>query len=146
MTKAGPGRGAAHVSMEQIGRRSPRATPSPGLDRKGNMKRSAPVGWPLLALALAVAMSPSSRVASVVAHLIKAVTAGGVEVGQHAGPAFAEHARLTYTLYAHHQGGAEIVRQAVVNSIPGETAEFPSQFLEVNGKKVEYVMVPAVAE
>ncbi len=63
---------------------------------------------------------------------------------QHAGPAYAEHARLTYHLFCHRAEGKAFELVSVVHAVPGASKEYVSQFIDAGGKKIEYVIVPAL--
>jgi len=62
---------------------------------------------------------------------------------QHSGPALAERARLTYRLFCHRIDGSSITLETVVQVVPGTSKEYVSQFLDVDGQKIEYVLFPA---
>ena len=82
-----------------------------------------------------------------VLKMLSSIPAQDSTVFQHAGPAAAEHARLTYTLLAHRMDGVRFTFATTVEVTAGASATaYPSQFLEVAGHKVEYVMVPALLD
>ena len=68
----------------------------------------------------------------------------GSNVFQHAGPASAENARLHYRMFVHRTGGKPFVLDAVVMATPGASNAYVSEFLESGGRKVEYVILPAL--
>jgi dienelactone hydrolase len=63
---------------------------------------------------------------------------------QHSTPATAERAKLTFRLLAHRADGTRVSFGTVVETEPGELSlRLPSRFLEVSGRRVEYVLIPA---
>ena len=78
------------------------------------------------------------------AKLAPTISAQGSNGIQHSGPAIAERARLTYHLFCHRADGEVLELKSVVHAIPGASKEYVSQFLDAAGKRVEYVIVPAL--
>jgi pimeloyl-ACP methyl ester carboxylesterase len=78
--------------------------------------------------------------------LTPSLSAGDGNVIQHTGPAMAEHARLTYTMYCHRSAGGPFPLTIGVEAKPGGSAAYPSKLLEVGGRKVETVLVPALRD
>jgi dienelactone hydrolase len=79
-------------------------------------------------------------------QLSPAIPALSSNVIQHSGPALAERARLTYSLHCHRSTGAPFTLKTVVEAKPGGSAAYPSTLLDVGGRKVELVMVPALRD
>jgi dipeptidyl aminopeptidase/acylaminoacyl peptidase len=78
---------------------------------------------------------------------VESVGAGDSATFQSSVPATAEHARLTFKLGVRQGDRVTYASTATVEAMPGPfSLEHPSQFLEVGGKKVEYVLVPAARD
>lgn len=77
-------------------------------------------------------------------HTVESVGAGDSAIFDCSVPATAEHARLTFKLHVRRADRVPYASTTVVEALPGPSSrEHPSQFLEVAGRKVEYVLVPA---
>jgi len=72
------------------------------------------------------------------------VSAGDDFALQYLGPAIAEHAKLTFQLALHRADGSRTTLTTAVEAMPGALSrDHPSQFLTVDGRRVEYVLFPA---
>jgi pimeloyl-ACP methyl ester carboxylesterase len=76
-------------------------------------------------------------------QLSPAIPALSSNVIQHSGPALAERARLTYSLHCHRSTGSPFTITTVIEAKPGGSSAYPSTLLDVGGRKVELVLVPA---
>jgi len=76
--------------------------------------------------------------------LVPTLEGGGSNTFQHSNPALAEKAKLTYRLYAHRSDGRKENVEAVANIEPGASQEYASRFVQVDGKRIEYVIVPVL--
>ncbi len=78
--------------------------------------------------------------------LTPSLSAGDGNVIQHTGPATAEHAKLTYTMHCHRSVGAPFTLTVGVEAKPAGSAAYPSKLLDVDGRKVECVLVQALRD
>ncbi len=81
-----------------------------------------------------------------VSHVVNEATASAGEVFtfSYVAPAMAEHARLTFRLGLHRADKSRTTLTTVVEAMPGPVSrDHASQFLDVNGRRVEYVLFPA---
>src|SRR5439155_554756 len=72
------------------------------------------------------------------------VARGRAAARRTARPAASEHAKLVYRLHGHRADGRSAVLETTVEATPGASTEYESKFLDVDGGKVEYVIVPAL--
>jgi dienelactone hydrolase len=77
-------------------------------------------------------------------QLAPTLEGGGSNTLQHTGPALAEKAKLTYRMHTHRSDGRREVLEVVANIEPGASQEYTSRFVTVDGKKIEYVVVPVM--
>ena len=76
--------------------------------------------------------------------LISSLSGNTVAPFQYEMRAMAEHARLTFRLYTHQSTGRLSPLLARTEVWPGPTsARYPSRFIKVDGRTVEYLIVPA---
>ena len=78
-------------------------------------------------------------------RLVPSIPARDSTILQHSGPATSEHARLTYRLHFHRADGRRSALEARVEARPGASPEYASKFLEMNGAKIEYLIVPSAS-
>jgi len=81
-----------------------------------------------------------------VSHVVagNSASAGDLYAFSYVAPATAEHARLTFRLVVSRADKTRNSITTVVEAIPGPVSrDHPSQFLTVNGRRVEYVLFPA---
>ena len=81
-----------------------------------------------------------------ISHIVagNSVSAGESQGLGYTGPAVVEHGRLTFRLGFHRGDKSRTSLTATVEAMPGPVSrDHPSQFLTVNGRRVEYLTFPA---